>query len=560
MTETRQSFWRPIRAILKLKWALVVGGAKGSFQNKLQLVISVTVSFALGAAAMIGLATLGQATSVASDMIIVILVGTAAGMALLSAATGVEASLDPRQLASEPLSAPQLGIGMLLSAVVGPSALLAFLSGVGIFLGWRSGQVLNDLMLLAVVLAWWATLILMSRATANMLGMWATGRFRQLAQAGAATAGLAGWFISHLISRYQDRWNAEGLRVLAKYARFSPPGQLGVAVGLDGTEAALALMLGVSWLPLLVWLSITSTRRLITVPPVITEGRSSRRNRRRRQAGVEIDPSLTAGAPDTAQLAGLWRALGFIVRIRPGPVGAIARRSVITKIRTPRQLVNTLTALIVGGGALLIGSLLDGTVEDQRTVLMGAMVQFAVLFDGNNSFGVDGSPIWSEVVTGADGHTLVRAKVLASLVTVAPFAVLLILALTVASGGWVWVPAALMLAVGALTSSAGVAAATSTYAPVAMPASANPLAAGDAGQGCVASITLAVGMVVLIAVAGPFLVGEYFVSSRSVILSTVIAAVAMAAGIGVMHLTVSFAGRFLDRREPALVEKVTPRR
>ncbi len=82
MTETRQSFWRPIRAILKLKWALVVGGAKGSFQNKLQLVISVTVSFALGAAAMIGLATLGQATSVASDMIIVILVGTAAGMAL----------------------------------------------------------------------------------------------------------------------------------------------------------------------------------------------------------------------------------------------------------------------------------------------------------------------------------------------------------------------------------------------------------------------------------------------------------------------------------------------
>lgn len=117
-----------------------------------------------------------------------------------------------------------------------------------------------------------------------------------------------------------------------------------------------------------------------------------------------------------------------------------------------------------------------------------------------------------------------------------------------------------MLAVGALTSSAGVAAATSTYAPVAMPASANPLAAGDAGQGCVASITLAVGMIVLIAAAGPFLVGEYFVSSRSVILSTVIAAVAMAAGIGVMHLTVSFAGRFLHPREPALVEKVTPRR
>ena len=121
-------------------------------------------------------------------------------------------------------------------------------------------------------------------------------------------------------------------------------------------------------------------------------------------------------------------------------------------------------------------------------------------------------------------------------------------------------PAALLIAFGSIVSASGIAVLTASLAPVAMPASANPLAAGDTGQGCVASLMLALGILALVVLAAPFAVMIYFVSERSVLLGTLVAAVAALAGVGAMWVAIKGADNRLSGHEAALVDMVAPRR
>lgn len=533
----RRRWWRPVLAIAGLKWALLVGGARGTVQSRIQLLISVTLSLVFGFAALVLLMTIGSFTDVASDALVTLLAATAIGVGLLSAATGVEASLDPRQLGSEPLTPTQLGLGMLLAGTVGPPAILALLSGIGLFIGWRGRSPAGGLVLVLVIVIWWLTLLLFSRTTANVLGMWATGRFRHLAQALATGSALLGWLIVSYLSSHQAHWNAAGLHAVARVAAFTPPGQLGHVVTGGGPGRPLALLFAISWLPLLVWASVRSTARLVTVPPVVTDGRTMR--------------------PDAR---GVRARLGFVRRWVPGPVAAVALRSLQTKLRTPRQTVNTVTALVVGGGVMVLGPLLDGGVKDPRTVMVGGLLQFAVLFDGNNAFGVDGPGLWAEIQAGATGPVLVRAKVLTSVLTIGPFALLIPVVLAAMGNGWQWLPAALLIAAGSIASASGVAVLTASLAPVAMPASANPLAAGDTGQGCVAGLMLTIGIMVLVVTTAPFVLAVYYLSERTLLGSTVVAGLALGAGLGLLWATMRLADGRLSGHEAALVDLVTPRR
>ncbi|MEZ5238979.1 MAG: hypothetical protein R2716_08505 [Microthrixaceae bacterium] len=58
------------------------------------------------------------------------------------------------------------------------------LLGSGIMAGWWPAGFAPALVVAAAVVAWWASLLLLSRTLANLLGAVATTRFRQLAHAG----------------------------------------------------------------------------------------------------------------------------------------------------------------------------------------------------------------------------------------------------------------------------------------------------------------------------------------------------------------------------------------
>jgi ABC-2 type transport system permease protein len=239
--------------------------------------------------------------------------------------------------------------------------------------------------------------------------------------------------------------------------------------------------------------------------------------------------------------------------------GAIAARTVRTKFRTPRQAVNTVTALAIGGGVFLLGPLLGSDV-DPRMVMIAGMLHFAVLFDGNNAFGMDGPAIWSEVATGTDGAALVRGKVMSSLTVMVLPALVLPVGVAALTGGWEWVPAGWLVALGSVLAASGVAVASAAWAPVAMPDSPNPLAAGDTGQGCVAGLMLAACMTVLGVVSLPIAVGIYLASGRSSSSAALVALAAPVVGVVVLRGGIAVASARLRGAEELLVQKVTPAR
>lgn len=527
---------RAASTIGSLKWHLLLGGLRGGTGQRIQSVLAIVVSVVVGALSCALLWGLGASSSegMGADVVVVLLPVSVFGIGLVSAATGVESSLDPRNLATEPLGRWELGVGVLVAAAIGPPSLLALLSGLGIVGGWASSGASAAVIVVAAVVAWWVTLLLFSRTFANVLGAMATGRLQQVAQVAAALSALLAWVMVQVVARDTAAWTQDRWDSLSSVARWTPPGQLGAAiVGADDASVALLhLLLGVAWLPILLALSVWSTQRLALSAP--RPGGGGERRRR-------------------ALLPGLERVLPA------GRVGAIAERTLRTKLRTPRQAVNTISALAIGAGVFLVGPVLDPSV-DPRVVLVGGVLHFAVLFDGNNAFGMDGPAIWSEIYAGADGRTLVRGKVVSSLAVMTVPALVLPVALAAITGGWQWVVAGWLVAIGSVLGAAGVAVASATLAPVAMPDSPNPLAAGDTGQGCVAGLALTACMTVLMITSVPVGLAVYLASGSSAPLTTLAALGAPVVGALVMWGAVAVAVARLSRNEDRMIELVTPAR
>ena len=112
----------------------------------------------------------------------------------------------------------------------------------------------------------------------------------------------------------------------------------------------------------------------------------------------------------------------------------------------------------------------------------------------------------------------------------------------------------------AASASAGVAVASATLAPVAMPDSPNPLAAGDTGQGCVAGLALTACMTVLMIASLPVGLAVYLASGTSALLATLVALGAPLVGALVLWGAVSVAVIRLSGNEDRLIELVTPAR
>ncbi len=494
------------------------------------------VSTLLGLLAGALLASFGRGAAVADDLLVVLLPAVVLGAGILAAATGVEATLDPRHLVTEPVGRLGLGLGMLAAAAIGPPSLLALGAGLGIVVGW-SDSVERVLVAAVAVVAWWATLLVFSRALANTLGALASGRFRHVAQLSATLAALAIWALSQIVARDPAGWDDRRWGGLARLAAWTPPGQLGRAVTVTDTPATSLghLALGASWLPLLVALSVASTWRLATSAP---------------RPGGSGRVRVASGEPQR-----------WLRRVLPGtPAGVLARRTLRTKLRTPRQSVNTATAIAVGAGVFFLGPLLGGGAIDPRLVVAGGLIHIAVLFDGNNAYGMDGAQLWIDVAAGADAGVLVRAKVLSSLVVMLPVALVVPVGLAALSGGWAWVPAGWLIGIGSVLGAAGVAVASAALAPVAMPDSPNPLAAGDTGQGCVAGLMLSASVLVLALATAPLALVVLWASTRSPALTAAVSLAAPLAGAALLWGGESVARARLAGREPRLVELVTPAR
>ncbi|HTO01268.1 MAG TPA: hypothetical protein VL068_11395, partial [Microthrixaceae bacterium] len=173
---------------------------------------------------------------------------------------------------------------------------------------------------------------------------------------------------------------------------------------------------------------------------------------------------------------------------------------------------------------------------------------------------VDGPALWMEIQAGADARVLARAKALSSIVVMTLPALLIPAGLAAISSGWIWLPAAWLLGFGSVLAASGVAVGTASIAPVAMPESPNPLASGDTGQGCLAGMTLAIGMLVLAVVSAPVGIGVLIASDHSAGLTTIVALSAPVVGVLMLWAGTSVAERRIGGRESELVRHITPAR
>lgn len=547
---------RTVGAFFALKWQVLRGSLRASGQARLQVLSALVASVLLGLLALLALAGLGRNVEIADDLLVVLLPAAVLGVGLLSAATGVESTVDPRIFAAEPIGRWHLGLGMLATAVIGPPPVLALLVGMGVLAGWWAPGLVPGVIVALSVVAWWVSLLLFSRTLANLLGAVATTRFRQLAHAGATVASLGALLITQLLAADPESWDAARWESMAQLARYAPPGQLGLAITHAGDpgKALVHLVAGLSWLPLLVVVVVASTQRLaLSSPRPGGGGRGTSR-------WFMVAGAASRGTGKTGLAAAGSRHSGSGGRKLSGfRATAVAARTILTKVRTPRQAVNTLTALAVGGAVYFLAPLFGASV-DPRLVIMGGAIHFAVLFDGNNAFGMDGPAIWSEILSGADGRTLVRAKVRASLLVMAAPGLVIPVALAAMTGGWRWMPAGWLVAAGSVTAAAGVAVLSAVLAPFALPDSPNPLAGGDTGQGCLAGLMLTGSVIALGVATAPVALGIWWASGVSVPLGTAVALAAPAVGLAVMWVTTALATARVQTYEAELLAKVTPGR
>ena len=277
---------------------------------------------------------------------------------------GLTQPVDPRVLATEPLTERQLGLGVLAGVRAGPPGISAALVGIGAFAGAVRGPASIVPVALAVV-AFLITLLLVSRTTVNALGLLSV----RLPRAGQLVVGIGSLVFYagfQIVPRMIGDVGSDDQADLAVALRMTPMGQLGKALGIAGDQPLAALghvALGSLWLVPLALVFTWSTRRLLVS--------TTRRH-----------PTRSERTYPSAQRTGTT-----VVRVGSGR--AVAWRSVLVRLRTPRTALETFTGAGVGLAIVLVPAL---TVDDvgAGAVLVGGAVQLAVLFIAGDASGPTG--------------------------------------------------------------------------------------------------------------------------------------------------------------------------
>jgi ABC-2 type transport system permease protein len=522
---------------VRIRWKMLRGVLATSGSQKVAVVIGLVASVIAGVVGGVAAFVIGRTSDDLDAAYVTLITGIVLIVVMVGVIAGVTQPVDPRVLATEPLGQRQLGLGLLAASASGPPGLSAALVAIGLFGGAVRGW-LSIIPVTFAVVAFLATLLLLSRTTINSLGLLST-RHPRVGQIVVGLSSLAFYAAFQIVPRaVADLDDGERTR-LANGLAFTPMGQIGRGLADAGTEPALALvhvMIGVVWLVPLLWLFSWTTRRLVTSVKGDARGRAVVRPRRHPVRSL------------ARRMCG------------NGAVGAVAWRGVLTRFRTPRTALETFTGAGVGLAIVLV-PVLTGRQAGAGAVLVGGAVQLAVLFMAGNSFGSDGPAMSGELLTGVDPAVLVQAKARSVVVSAAPVAVVGPVIAAAFTGEWNYLPAGFIVGIGGLFAGAGAAMVQSSFVPIAIPESDNPLASGDSGKGWFAGLVLAVVLFALALLTLPVALALLWaVDRQSLSLVTVFAVVALGVGVLVERGGIAIAaGRWRDRG-PELYAQIVPAR
>ena len=521
----------------RLRWKMLRGALASDGAQKWAVAVGLIAAVLVGAIAAAMVFVVGRTTDDLLTLFVSVTTAAVLVVMMIGVIAGVTQAVDPRVLATEPLTRRQLGLGLLAASAAGPPGLSALLFGIGLFGGAVGGigSIVPTALAVAAVLA---TLLLVSRTTINALGLLSTRRPR----AGQLVVGLSSLafyaafqFTPRAIADLDDAGRDRLVRVLG----WTPMGQLGRALAEARDRPLVSVAhtaIGAVWLIGLLWVFVWSTERLI----VSVKGRGASRavDHERRRTLQTIARRLCGS----------------------GAVGAVAWRGVLTRFRTPRTALETFTGAGLGLAIVLV-PVLTGREAGSGAVLVGGAVQLAVLFMAGNSFGSDGPAMAGELLTGVDPAVLVRGKSRSVVVSASPIALVGPLIAAAITGEWDYLPAGFAVGVGALFAGAGAAMVQSSIVPIAIPESDNPLAGGDSGKGWFAALMLAAVLFALAVLTLPIALALLWaIDQDSLPLVTLLALATLGVGLLVQRGGIALAaGRWRDRG-PELYAAIVPAR
>ena len=522
---------------VRLRWRLLRGAIRHGGAQRVAVIVGLIASVVLGLVGSVVVAIVARVMTDPAPALIVAPVALVIATVSLGVIAGVSQALDPRVLATEPLADHQLALGVLIASAFGPPGIATTLLGAGLVVGSITGP-LSVLPALAAVVVFLATLLLVSRTTVNVLGLF-TNRYPRSGQIMIGLVSLVFYGTFQFVPQAFGRLDDEGRREVADIARFSPPGQVGEAFASAGSAPWAALghaALGAVWLLPLAWLFMWTTRRVLA-----TSGTSARHG-----GGGRRSASLLARLAE--------RACGA------GPVGAIAWRSVRTRLRHPRTALETFIGAGIGVAVVLVPALTRDEVG-ASAVLVGGAVQLSLLFMAGNSIGSDGPALGAEILCGLEPEVIVEAKVRSMLVVASPLAVIGPLIAASITGEWAYLPAGVAVGIAGLFAGAGGAIVQSTVVPIAVPESDNPLASGETGSGLLAALVLVIVLISLAVCTLPFgLFLVWALTTESVAFVTAAAVITVAGGWGVMRVGRTLAARRWRRAEVEIYDAIIPAR
>jgi ABC-2 type transport system permease protein len=467
------------RHFLRLKLTLLRNGLRSNWLRKLGIGFSVFAWFWLVVAA------LGLLLASRSQALVVPLVFDAfllGWLFLPLLGMGTDETLDPSRLALLPLERPTLMRGLLTASLVGlaPIATLLALSGVLIRLrpGPAGTLVIGALLAVELLLC-----VVGSRAVTTLFsGVLRSRRGRDVLVFVLAIAGLVPALAGQIVPRLLVSPNHRTITVgpAGRVLYWLPSGWLAHAV-LQARAghllvAVAELVAGGVAVAAALWLWAWALQRALTTSEPATAKQA------RKGPGLFSPP------------------LSFLPRTR---TGAVAAKEMRYMWRDPRRRASLLSVVILL--AFPVAGILMGRTQARELVLLAGAGVLILGLQAVNQFGLDGPAFWMNVAAGGDPAADLRGK---NLAIAAPGAVVVAVeavGLAALSGGWAYIPAALLLGAAAMGVTLGVANQASVLAPYPVTDSSTNLWGNNAG--CLTALTGLLAMVVTGLLLGPIVVG-----------------------------------------------------
>ena len=262
-------------------------------------------------------------------------------------------------------------------------------------------------------------------------------------------------------------------------------------------------------------------------------------------------------AAHTAESPLLFRRLPFLAG---APWGAVAAKELRYVAREPRRKITLVNSVIIGAGVPIWVAVRSSGDIRSRTVLLATLAGYIAVLGSSNQFGFDGPAGWLDLVAGDTMRSVLVGKNVAVVLEVMPVVVVVGTGVAALTGGWAYLPGAVLFALAGLGAGLALANNVSVRYPVRMSESRNPFGSNAAGQGCATSLVLGLCALLQNLMLVPVVLAGLLIVFVGPVWQLVVAPLSVAYGALLYWGGLELADRWGTARRPEILARVDPRR